>query len=446
MYLLSFAAATLLALVAPSAIAAPPPTPKLLKGVESSTSSIERLERLWERQYENHLQLDRTDALSAARIRDTLARFAREDRRAALIYFSPEAEGIEIIVVGPDGDPSSVWVPIPEARLNREIARFAGALQHPALLPSDKQQDYLPISQQLYRWLLAPITDELRARNIDTLLLCTGPGLRSLPFAALHDGERFLIEEFALTRLAAFSLTDFGTDFASGMPALHDAPVLAMGAGEFATLPNLPGVPIEVRLAASEPKDLWFIDRDFTRDRLRLLLRLGSFEVVHLATHAEFLPGEPATSAIQFWDAPLGLDAMAVLGWEAAGVELLVLSACNTAVGDREAELGFAGLAYNAGVESVVASYWPVDDTGTVTLMSEFYAQLRRLPTRAEALRAAQVALLGGEVWTEGGVLRGGARESELELPEAIAHNAPSQGDFSHPYFWASFSLIGNPW
>jgi len=140
MYLLSFAAATLLALVAPSAIAAPPPSPKLLKGVESSTSSIERLERLWERQYENHLQLDRTDALSADRIRETLARFAREDRRAALIYFSPEADGLEIVVVSPDGDPLSVWVPIPETQLNQEIARFAGALQHPALLPPDKHR------------------------------------------------------------------------------------------------------------------------------------------------------------------------------------------------------------------------------------------------------------------------------------------------------------------
>lgn len=441
-------AAALFVFTAPATIAAPPHTLAKLPERELS-ASIERLERLWESQYESHLQLDRTNTLSADRIRDTLARFAREDRRAALIYLAPDATGIEIVVVGPDGDPLSVRVPISKSRLNREVISFAHTLQHPATLHPDKWHDYLPVSQQLYQWLIAPIADELRARNIDTLLLCTGPGLRSLPFAALHDGDRFLIEEFALTRIAAFSLTDFGSEVAAEVPALADASVLAMGAGEFATLPDLPGVPIEVRLAAAGASDIWLLDRDFTRDRLRRALALDRFEVVHLATHASFLPGEPATSFIQFSDAPLGLDAMATLGWETAGVELLVLSACKTAIGDREAELGFAGLAYNAGVESVVASHWPVDDTGTVTLMSEFYTQLRRLPTRAESLRAAQIAMLSGEVWAEQGVLRGGARETAVVLPPPTTENgnAPERKqDFSHPFFWASFSLIGNPW
>ncbi|MEO0946742.1 MAG: CHAT domain-containing protein [Cyanobacteria bacterium J06641_5] len=439
-------AAALFAFMTPVAIAAPPQAIAKLSERELS-ASIERLERLWESQYENHLQLDRTNAISTGRIRDTLARFAREDRRAALIYLAPAANGIEIVVVGPDSDPRQVWVPVSKSRLDRELIHFAQTLRHPATLPSFLREDYLPVGQKLYQWLIAPIVDELRARNIDTLLLCTGPGLRSLPFAALHDGEKFLIEEFALTRLAAFSLTDFGSDVAAETPALQDASVLAMGAGEFATLPDLPGVPVEVRLAAAGASDIWLLDRDFTRDRLRRALSLDRFEVVHLATHAEFLPGEASTSFIQFSDAPLGLDAMATLGWETAGVELLVLSACSTAVGNREAELGFAGLAYNAGVESVVASHWPVDDTGTVTLMSEFYTQLRRLPTRAEALRAAQIALLSGEVWTEQGILRGGTRETAVVLPEPVTGNVPeSKQEFSHPYFWASFSLIGSPW
>lgn len=443
-----------IALAAPAAIAAPAANfSELLNGGgDRSATTIEDLERLWESQYEGHLQVDRANALSAAQIRSTLDRFARADRRAALIYLAPGPEAISILAVTPEGEPLSVRVPISEARLDTEIARFATALQHPILLPPERQRDYLPIGQQLYQWLLAPIAEELRARNIDTLLLCTGPGLRSLSFAALHDGEKFLVEEFSLTRLAAFSLTDFGEEpddepVPAVPTALQDSSVLAMGTGEFDKLPSLPGVPIEVRLVASGSEDWWFIDRDFTRDRLELLLGLKRFDTVHLATHAEFLPGEPATSYIQFWDAPLGLDAMATLGWETAGVELLVLSACKTAVGDRQAELGFAGLAYNAGVESVVASHWPVDDAGTLALMSEFYTQLRRVPTRAEALRAAQIVMLRGAVWAEEGALRGGTRGVALTLPSEIAGNTSgNRVDFSHPYFWASFSLIGNPW
>ena len=449
-FLSPIVAAALLALGAPAAISVPPTFTKLLAHDEDFSTAIERLEGIWEEQYEDHLQIDRADVQEADRIRDTLARFARENRRAALIYLAPEDDRIDILAIGPEGDLLQVRVPVSQARLNDEIERLAATLQHPATLPSGDREDYLPIAQQLYRWLLAPIADELRARNIDTLLLCTGPSLRSLPFAALHDGEQFLIEEFALTRIAAFSLTDFGAATATDpaeAPALQDASVLAMGAGQFDTLPDLPGASIEVRLVAAEEGDAWFVDRDFTRNRLERVLSLERFDVVHLATHAEFLPGEPADSFIQFWDAPVGLDDMASLGWETAGVELLVLSACNTAIGDREAELGFAGLAYNAGVESVVASHQPVDDAGTLALMSEFYSQLRRVPTRAEALRAAQIILLRGAIWAEGRTLRGGTRGTDLALPSVVSGNGTgNKTDFSHPFFWASFSLIGNPW
>lgn len=425
---IAFATLMTAAVTTPAAVATGPEEKNL-------DTEIFELEQLWETQYEDHLGIDRADALATAEITSILAQ--QGDRRTALVYLAPQSDRLRIIALDAAGTPIEASVPISQERLRAAVVRFARALQAPIdPAASHSQADPRILGKQLYDWLLAPIAPELRARGIDTLLLCTGPGLRSLPFAALYDGERYLIEDFALTRIAAFSLTQFGQS------ALAESSVLALGAGEFETLPDLPAVPVEVRLSAAGPSDAWLLDDLFTRDRLQRSLELGRFDVVHLATHAEFLPGEPATSYIQLWDTRLGLDEMANFGWDTAGIELLVLSACQTAVGDREAELGFAGLAYQAGVGSVVASLWPVSDSGTLALMSEFYGQLRRLPTKAAALQAAQIAMLRGEVRVEQGVLRGGTRGPGLELPPEIA----SSTDLTHPFYWAAFSLIGNPW
>jgi CHAT domain-containing protein len=123
-------------------------------------------------------------------------------------------------------------------------------------------------------------------------------------------------------------------------------------------------------------------------------------------------------------------------------VELLTLSACRTAVGDVNAELGFAGLAVQAGVKSALASLWYVSDEGTLALMREFYRNLRQVPIKAEALRQAQVAMLQGKVGIKGGELRG--LRGGIGLPPAIAQ----RGDrvLNHPYYWAGFTMIGSPW
>jgi CHAT domain-containing protein len=123
-------------------------------------------------------------------------------------------------------------------------------------------------------------------------------------------------------------------------------------------------------------------------------------------------------------------------------VELLTLSACRTSVGDVSAELGFAGLAVQAGVKSALASLWYVSDEGTLALMTEFYKNLRQAPIKAEALRQAQIAMLQGKVTIKGGELRG--VRGGIPVPSAIAQ----RGDqvLNHPYYWAAFTLIGSPW
>ncbi|MEM9003125.1 MAG: CHAT domain-containing protein, partial [Cyanobacteria bacterium P01_F01_bin.86] len=144
----------------------------------------------------------------------------------------------------------------------------------------------------------------------------------------------------------------------------------------------------------------------------------------------------------QFWNQRLGLDQVRQLQLNSPPVELLVMSACRTALGDTNAELGFAGLAVQAGVKSALASLWQVSDLETAGLMAEFYTQLNQQPYKAEALRQAQLAMLRGEVRVEEGVLiwNGGS----IPLPPNLINLRAE--DATHPYYWAAFTLVGSPW
>jgi CHAT domain-containing protein len=135
------------------------------------------------------------------------------------------------------------------------------------------------------------------------------------------------------------------------------------------------------------------------------------------------------------------------MGWyQPPQIELLTLSACTTALGNEQAELGFTGLAVQAGVKSALGSLWKVNDVGTLALMSEFYWQLKQpnVTIKAEALRQAQIAMLRGKVYVESGKLQGVENLGEIQLPSELA----SQGNkkLSHPYYWAGFTMIGSPW
>jgi CHAT domain-containing protein len=130
------------------------------------------------------------------------------------------------------------------------------------------------------------------------------------------------------------------------------------------------------------------------------------------------------------------------VGWATPPVELLVLSACRTAVGDEEVELGFAGLAIQAGVKSALASLWYVNDEATLGLMSEFYQQLKTAPIKAEALRKVQLTMLSGKVRIKNKQLV--TSEGEFPIPPELIEQGDR--DFSHPYYWSGFTMIGNPW
>ena len=132
------------------------------------------------------------------------------------------------------------------------------------------------------------------------------------------------------------------------------------------------------------------------------------------------------------------------MGWNEPAVDLLVLSACRTAMEDRNAELGYAGLAVAAGVKSALASIWYVSDEGTLGLMTEFYSHLNNVKIKAEALRQAQLAMLRGDVVIVDGELRGSGTRGVLKLPSELANIKEKK--FSHPYYWAGFTMVGSPW
>lgn len=405
------------------------------------SQQIIQFERNWEEQYESYFEGDLAAVtLNGDDISRILAQIARETRtRPAVLWVAPQPEFLKLALVTPGQPPTGRVIPgVTREQMWAAARELRRELTHPSRLQT---RSYLPSARQLYRWTVAPFEAELQAGAIDTLLLCFGPGLRTLPIAAFHDGERFLVEKYSLTRIPGFNL--FDRDGAG----LENAEILAMGASEFEDLNPLPAVPVEISAIVGErPSQPWpgesFLNGEFTLENLKREVESGSFAIVHLATHAEFQPGKPENSFIQLWDTRLGLDRIGEVNWSGSQTELLALSACQTAVGDKSAELGFAGLALQSGVRTAVASLWSVSDEGTLALMSDFYRQLRRAPLKAEALRRTQMAMIAGEVRLEGGELltsRGG-----VSLPPILAQMGDR--DLSHPFYWAGFTTIGNPW
>lgn len=405
-------------------------------GRSSPEDTVNLVEQFRTDEYEDYLDNNFIDLpKTIANIQESLGRIAdTTGTNPAIAYIVMLPSQIKIVLVPPEGTPIEHQLP---SDLSDRV--FQAAIELREYITRYRYDNaYLGPSQELYRWLIAPMEEELEFFGVDTLLFSMDSGLRALPIAALHDGERFLVEKYSLALIPSFSLVD------ARYQSIQSSRVLAMGASEFTQEPPLPAVPVELeRVAQSRKSHRPFLNEDFTLENLRQQRRRGAFEMVHLATHAKFKSGDPSNSAIYLWNERLTLDRLGTLDWQAPSVELLVLSACETAVGDREAELGFAGLAVQAGVKSAVASLWYVDDVGTLGLMGEFYQQLTTAPIKAEALRQAQLALLHGEVRLENGQLQM-SDGSTVALPEELARG--SNRDFSHPYYWSGFTVIGSPW
>jgi len=397
--------------------------------------AIVQLEEGWRLQlneyYGRHF---RTEILPPEQIAQSLRQNAQlTGQQSALVYVVAIPNQLEVILVLPNGQLAHHRVTEANpAVVAEKIQQFRRGVTNVLSDPDD----YLPAAQQLHEWIIEPLVPALEEQGIDQLIFCLGGRFRSTPMAALHDGQQFLIEQYSVGIIPAFNLLDRRPS------TLSSAQVLAMGASEFDSHNPLPAVPTE--LTAIE--QLWpaevELNQQFTVENLRDKRSRQPFSIIHLATHADFAPGSVKESYIQFWDRRLWLDQLRELNLQSPPVDLLVLSACRTAMGDTHAELGFAGLAVQSGAKAALASLWAISDVGTVIFMTGFYQNLKATPTKGDALRQTQLALISDRLTLDDPVIQQAIQDSNV--PSDVMNLGSV--DLSHPYFWSGFTLIGNPW
>ncbi|AFY91939.1 CHAT domain-containing protein [Chamaesiphon minutus] len=341
---------------------------------------------------------------------------------------------LELVMVTKKGAPVRKTIPVTRQKTIEIAKKFRSQVSS---VNAENPTAYLPAAQELYKLFIAPLEPELKQRKIQNLVFIMDGGLRALPVAALHDGKQFLVERYSVGAMPSIGLTD--TRYVD----VRNAKVLAMGAENTPNQRPLPAVPVELKTISGT---IWtgtaLENDDFTPANLVNQRQRQPYGILHLATHGDFKSGGPENSYIQFKNERLGLDRLRQLRLNDPPVELMVLSACRTAVGDEDAELGFAGLANRAGVKSAMGSIWYVSDEGTLGLMTSFYRNLKQAPIKAEALRQAQVAMLQGKVRLQDGKLI--TAGDNVSLPPSLVKLGNI--NLTHPFYWAGFTIVGNPW
>jgi filamentous hemagglutinin family protein len=304
---------------------------------------------------------------------------------------------------------------------------------------------YKKSASQLYKWMIIPLEEAFKSQGIlgkiNNLVFIPDAKLRSVPFAALYNEEngKFLVEDYSIGLMPSFSLTD------TRYFPIQSTKLLAMGASKFQDLRALNYAPIEVELITRP--NIWsgkaLTEQDFTLDKFQSERSQASYGIVHLSTHAKF-EKNLSDSYIQFGkDFRLTIKEIGKAKFNDPPVNLLVLSACETALGEEKAELGFAGLAAKAGVQSVLASLWDVEQGQTFLLMSEFYKHLKgAAPIKAEALQRAQIAMIKDEVRIEKGQL---ILSDGTTLPISLPSDS-QRITTAHPAYWSGFTMVGSPW
>jgi len=276
----------------------------------------------------------------------------------------------------------------------------------------DGRTGYMRYAQRLYHWLIGPVEDALVEAAVDTLVIVPDGPLRTIPLAALHDGRGFLIERWAVATTPGLTLT-------SPRPLERDTVrLLAGGLTEavqgFSALPN---VAAELESISQEFPTRTIRDQAFLVDEMQRQIAEGDQAIVHIATHGQF-DSDHTKSFLLAYDDKLTMDRLqatiASRQYQEEPLELLVLSACQTAAGDDRAALGLAGVALKAGARSALATLWFVNDESTARMVTDFYRNLGEGGnSKAQALQRAQIALIADR-------------------------------RFAHPSYWAPFLLIGN--
>ena len=258
-------------------------------------------------------------------------------------------------------------------RKQEELAREIRSLRR--LIEKRITRQYLPHAQRLHSWLIDHFAGDVAKLGVDTLVFVPDGPLRTVPMAALHDGERYLGERFALAVTPGVELTDPRPLDRKGLSVLLSG--LSHSVEGYPELAHVPGELASVRdLHGGEV----LLDEGFQLDVMKERLAEKEFGIVHIATHGEF-QGDVAESYLLTYDGRLTMDRLeeyvGLFRFRERPLELLTLSACDTAAGDDRAALGLSGVAIKAGARSAIGTLWPVNDTASALLIIEFYRQLR---------------------------------------------------------------------
>jgi CHAT domain-containing protein len=327
-----------------------------------------------------------------------------------------------VILSLPNGTQRFTWIPIPRLALIDQINDLRRGLERVR-----SQYDPAP-AQQVYDWLIRPFASELAQASVKTLVFVQDGILRTVPMAALHDGQQFLIQRYAIATVPSLTLTNPKPVNAQDLRVLALGLTKAVQFEDGSLFRALPNVGNELAgIQAILPGSKRLLDGEFTRDRLQQELSQTVYPILHVATHGKFATDPKDTFIVTGDNQKLTLndldDLIRRVSRNTEPLDLLSLTACETAVGNDRSALGLAGVAVQAGASSALASLWSVNDAATAQLATRFYQQLRQ-PNRskAEALQRAQQEFIAGK---------------NLAAEGAIA-------DPTHPGYWAAFVLIGN--
>lgn len=325
----------------------------------------------------------------------------------AVLYPIILPDRVEILLSLPQGM-QQFQIPLTAERLKDEVNEFRFELE------TRDTRAYLPYAKRLYQWLIQPLEAALQAQAVQTLIIVPDGVLRTIPLAALHSGKYFLMQRYALVITPGLTLMQPPTTHAKPPHILLNG--LSVSTQGYVALPSV-AAEMQTIQALYPQSATVLMDEQFTEARFAEAVRDTPYDIIHIASHGQF-DSNPDNTLLLTYDGRLTMNRLERLirlsDIRNEPVDLLTLSACQTAVGDDQAALGLAGVALKAGARSALATLWFIDDEASALLVSEFYRQLQQgKVSKAQALQQAQLHLL---------------RHSRYE----------------HPAFWAPFLLIGN--
>ncbi|MFN5767571.1 MAG: CHAT domain-containing protein, partial [Pseudanabaena sp.] len=386
------------------------------------------------------------------KIQGKFGELLRTQTNTILIYTFVQTERTWIIWASKGGIKKPIEVKAGRSQIGKLVLELRTQLQSPNTDIANLKET----SKQLYDIIIPPdLKAELKANNIENLVFSLDSVTRYIPMSVLFDGKQYLLEKYAISNLISADLIDVKDRLPSDTQSIK---VIAAGVSQkfenFAPLLNVPAELDAIVKSSQSASGIFagkrLLNAEFTSKTLRN--NLSGYNILHIATHGEFVPVDANASFLLLGDGTkLIIKDIKNAIDDLYQVHLVVLSACQTALGDKgEDGVEISGLSYyflNGGAKAVIASLWSVNDDSTSQLMKRFYTNLAKGTAQApmskiEALRQAQLGLLRSNESGQESDQRGNFVTVEVRPIENV--QPTKKNNFAHPYYWAPFILIGN--